>query len=388
MRKLGEKTNQITVANELVNAGKLDEIGGASYLSHLISIVPTSLHCAYYAEIVIKSSYSRRLISAAGQIESIGYKNQKPDESFARAFNIIKGLAPQTKDHSILMPEDVAGDAWAYYEDQRDMSYIITGIPNFDKVMGGYLKGEYALICARTRIGKTTMALQQACAMAVKDTTLFFSLDMDKQQLTNKNVSRITGIAESVISLKRYQEFKKDTADEKERKEAMRQAMRDAVVQLSKLKLYIIEGKQTTETIRWHIDKMLATHGCGAAFIDYLHLIRDRQSKDEHLRVNLISKDLHDIAKDYNIPLIVIHQMSRDIEKRDNKEPKLTDAREGGEEDADLVLMPMRDPENEFILRCYIAKDRLRGLHKMIELNWHKPDKDHKDWDPGAYRYS
>ena len=374
MKKLKEASNQITVAHELMNTAKLDEIGGSAYLSHLVAGCPTSLHIVYYASIVSKCSFNRRMISVAGQIEAIGYRNGEPEDGYAQVHNLIKNLAAPMKDDSILTPDDVAGDAWAYYENEDDISYIPTGIPSFDRKKGGYIKGEYVLICARTTVGKTTLALQEASFTAETIPTAFFSLEMNKQQVMNKNVSRVTGISEDVISLKKYRDHQADSKEQRQEKKDQRESIRAAVAQLAKLKLYIIEGNQTTDSIRRKINKMIDTVGCGIVFIDYLHLIRDRLAKDEHLRIGYISKEIASMAKEYKIPFVVLHQLNRDIEYRkgDNKQPQLSDLREGGEEDADLIIMPVRDPTNEHNVLCYIPKDRLRGRPGLIELNWHK----------------
>ncbi len=351
MKEMHDVTDQITVASKLKNMGKLDEAGGAAYLSHLVAIVPTSLHVVHYAELVAQSSYNRRLICAAGQIEAIGNKNLKPAEASELVTNTLKSVNGIIDDNSIWTPDNLAGDAYKYYDDTKSMRYIPTGIKNIDADfrLTGYLPGEYVLWCARTGIGKTTLLLQQACHAAATIPALVFSLEMSKQQVMDKNVSRETGLDQQLIALKKYNEKQKES-------------VLSAVEKLSELKLYIAEGNRTTESIRRIVARGIDAYGVGIVFIDYLNRIKGGHNRDEHIRISLISKELADMAKEYMIPFVVAHQLNRGIELRpeDKRIPTLADLREGGEEDADLIIAPIRVKGTDQV-DMYCLKDRLRG---------------------------
>jgi len=365
MRNIGEGINQITVAHELARLGKLDEAGGAAYLSHLVSIVPTSLHAIHYAGIVRKCAFNRRLISAAGQIESIGYQNDDMAKGTDKVHKIIRGLELPFQDNTVWAPNDLANAAFNYYSDEKSAPYIKTGIPSFDKKKGGYLQGEYVLIVGRTTLGKTTIALQQACYIAETVPALFFSLEMSKAQVSNKNIARFTGIDEETITLKRYNMLQ-------------REDILAAIGELSKLKLYVAEGNRTTDSIKRLLDKQMNTVGCGAVFVDYMGRVRDRSSEKEHLRIGHISKEFGNMAKEFKIPVVVLHQFSRDIDNRLDHTPRLSDCREGGEEDADLVLAPYRLHGDPTHVRFYDLKDRLRGNVGYFTVNY----------DPNTGKYS
>jgi replicative DNA helicase len=357
IRNIGDGIDQITVAQELARMNRLDEAGGAAYLSHLVSIVPTSLHAKHYEGIVKKCAFNRRLCSAAGHIESIGYKNGDPSEATEKIHKILRGLELPFQDNTVWTPSDLANSAFNFYSDQKVAPFIQTGIKSFDKKKGGYLQGEYVLIVGRTTLGKTTIALQQACHIAETMPDLFISLEMSKAQVSNKNIARYTGIDEETISLKRYDLLQREN-------------ILAAIGEISKLQLFIAEGNRTMDSIRRLVDKQMNSVGCGAVFVDYMGRIKDRSNDKEHLRIGHISKEFGNMAKEYKIPFIVLHQFSRDIDNRLDHTPRLSDCREGGEEDADLVVAPFRVVNEPNQVRFYILKDRLRGKVGYFPVNY------------------
>jgi replicative DNA helicase len=190
-------------------------------------------------------------------------------------------------------------------------------------------------------------------------------------------VSRITGIQERAISLKgHYSELNESTNkiithkgfSEREEKEIL-----SALNQLAKLQLYIVEGNRSLDSIRRVVEKQIITTGCEMVFIDYLGLIREKQGKDGHDRMNYLSEELSRMPKEYRIPFKVLHQLNRDIERREGLEraPKIIDMREGGEESVDLLQMLCHCADNKYQSQLYIHKDRLRGETGVITVNWH-----------------
>lgn len=362
MKTLTEKRkalDQITVAEELVRMGKLVEAGGVAYLSELVQIVPTSLHAEYYSEIVKRFAFNRRVISAAGQIEAIGYQNNEPAETVETIHGITKKLALMVEDNTLQNPNSIANDLFGYYSDTTVSKIIPCGIGNIDARIGGYLPGEYVLWAARTTVGKTTLLTQQAASTAETIPTLFISLEQSKQQINDKNVARITGLDQQLIALKKYNELQKNQ-------------ILKAVEEISKLKLYIAEGNRTTDSIHQLVARGIDAYGIGIVFIDYLTRIKGGHGKDEHIRVSLISKDLADMAKEFMIPFVVAHQLNRGIDLRPEEKriPTLADLREGGEEDADLILSPVRVKESTQV-DIYCLKDRLRNLAgKVFETHF------------------
>ena len=375
MYRLGDASNQITVAHEINNMGKLDEIGGVAYLSHLVANCPTSIHIVHYANIVKKCSFNRRLISTGGNFEFLGYQNKDEKESIDIVNGMIKSLITSVSDNSVLTPSRVANDAVNYLTNAEEQKVIATGIRGFDETKGGYLMGEYIMLAGRTGKGKTTLALQQACNIAKTKQVLFFSMEMFQQQVTNKNIARITGLSEKAISLKGvYTEYLADGRfirhngfTDPEWKKIM-----GAIDDLSRLNLYIAEGNRSLSSIRMLVEKQINSTGCDIVFVDYLGLISERQGKDGHDRYNFLSEELSRMPKEYRIPFVVLHQLNREVEYRggDSRSPKITDLREGGEESVDLLLVLSQSIDNPNKAELYDLKDRLRGEPCIITIDW------------------
>jgi replicative DNA helicase len=368
------QVDQITVAHELQRMGKLDDAGGAAYLFHLTANTPTSLHLNYYADIVKKCSFNRRLISAAGQIETLGYRNLLVPDAVDELTKVSKRLISSTQDESVLTPDKVAVNAFEFYTNANKQQSISTGLQPFDEVKSGYLVGEYVMLAGRTGKGKTTLALQQACHIAETKQVLFFSMEMFQQQVTNKNIARITGLPEMAIALKGVYTEKTDSGQFIRHNgftDPQWKSILAAIDRLSKLNLFIAEGNRSLDSIRRLVEKQLNSTGCDMVFIDYLGLIRERQGKDGHDRYNFLSEELSRMPKEYRIPWVVLHQMNRESEYRtgDNRDPKITDLREGGEESVDLLMMLARS-ENPNLSEIHVLKDRLRGDPCIVPVNW------------------
>jgi len=368
------QVDEITVAHELNRMGKVSEAGGLSYLPHLVSVTPTSLHLKYYADIVKKCAFNRRVISAGGQLESLGMKNDDALNTVDGLNKIVKGLVTSVQDDSVLTPDNISRDALEFLTSSEKHKAIATGIAPFDEVKSGYFVGEYVMLAGRTGKGKTTLALQQACHIAETKQVLFFSMEMFQQQVTNKNIARITGLPEMAIALKGVYTEKTDSGQFIRHNgftDPQWKSILAAIDKLSKLNLFIAEGNRSLDSIRRLIEKQLNSTGCDMVFIDYLGLIRERQGKDGHDRYNFLSEELSRMPKEYRIPMAVLHQMNRESEYRtgDNRDPKITDLREGGEESVDLLMMLARS-ENPNLSEIHVLKDRLRGDPCIVPVNW------------------
>jgi replicative DNA helicase len=374
MCNLKEGINEITVAHELNRIGKLNEIGGASVLVGLVARCPTSIGFEHYASIIKKCSFNRRVISAGGQLESLGMKNDDALNTVDGLNKIVKGLVTSVQDDSVLTPDNISRDALEFLTSSEKHKAVQTGIVPFDEVKSGYFVGEYVMLAGRTGKGKTTLALQQACHIAETKQVLFFSMEMFQQQVTNKNIARITGLPEMAIALKGVYTEKTDSGQFIRHNgftDPQWKSILAAIDKLSKLNLFIAEGNRSLDSIRRLVEKQLNSTGCDMVFIDYLGLIRERQGKDGHDRYNFLSEELSRMPKEYRIPWVVLHQMNRESEYRtgDNRDPKITDLREGGEESVDLLMMLARS-ENPNLSEIHVLKDRLRGDPCIVPVNW------------------
>jgi len=365
--KCSDGIDQITVSHELHNAGKLDLIGGVGYLSHLISTVPTSFHAPYYAKVVKQTSLNRGLIAAAGQIAVIGYENKEPEQNLSSSQAILSNLSKTIPTMQIWTPKDIASEANERYCKLRDtIPGMATGIKEFDRQTGGLSSGDYVILASRPGVGKSTLALQVATEIAHAHNVLFASLEMLPTAIMDNLVAHLIERPSRVVRRGNYSDelFDKITLAEGE---------------LAQSNLYLCRGPATTKSLRQLMERMKLSFGLDIVFVDYLQLIRDRYGNNANERVGFISGELASISKEFDIPLVVLSQLSRAPEARADKHPLLSDLRDSGsiEQDADLILFLTRESyykrkmekhcaETEFI----IAKDRMRGLTGTLSLYW------------------
>lgn len=367
LHKRGEGIDQITVAHELQSQGKLEGIGGAAYLSHLISVTPTSLHAPYYAKIMKDCSLNRSLITAAGQIAQIGYENSEPQQNLSDSQTILSNISKCMPTTQIWTPGDLAARANERYARLRDtMPGIATGFADFDRRTGGLFNGDYVILASRPGVGKTTLALQMAKYIAQDHNVLFASLEMLPDAVLDKLVAGLIGKPTRLIRRGGYSD---ELLDE----------ITLSLGKLAEYNLYLCRGPATTASLRQLMERTKLTYGLDIVFIDYLQLLRDRYGSNLNERITFISGELANMAKEFSMPLVVLSQLSRAPESRADKRPLLSDLRESGaiEQDADLILFLYResyykrdiDPhgaETELL----IDKDRMRGIIGKLTLYW------------------
>lgn len=365
--KRSEGIDQITVAHELHRQGKLESIGGAAYLSHLISITPSPFHAPYYAKIIRDCALNRSLIATAGQIAKIGYENREPRQSLSDSQAILSAIAKSIPTTQIWTPGDLATKAMGRYSKLRDsIPGIPTGFSGFDKRTGGLFNGDYIILASRPGVGKTTLALQVAKHVAENHNVLFASLEMLPEAVLDKLVASLVGRPARVIRRGGYTDELLD-------------AITLSLGELAEFRLYLCRGPQTTSSLRQLMERMKLNYGLGIAFIDYLQLLRDRYGANSNERITYISGELANMAKEFDIPLVVLSQLSRAPEGRADKRPLLSDLRESGaiEQDADLILFLYRQSYYERGMNPHgaetellIDKDRMRGITGKLALYW------------------
>ena len=360
-----EVPNQITVAHELARTGNLQLCGGASYLSHLVAILPTSLHADTYAQVVKNCAINRRIIQAGSEIANIGYSNGDPAETIEKCNKLLAGVNKLAVRNTITNSQDAALEAMDRYSCLREEAPgIKTGLDYLDKISGGIYKGEFIILAAESGIGKTTIALQMARHQAAKQNVLFISLEMSREQIIDRNIGSLSGLGAKLLRQGNLSD-----------NSLLR--VNGAVDAFSRLNLYLLHGRHTTVTVRAAIEKMLANHGLDIVYIDYLHLLRDKGNSANE-RIDNISKELASFAKEYRIALIALSQLNRNSRDRATKEPMLNDLRDSGalEHDPDRVWFCTRKPQylvkqdetNE--PKLIVAKDRLSGATGEIIMKW------------------
>ncbi len=331
-----EGINQVTVARELIRQGKLDAIGGAAYLSHLISIVPTPLHIEYYARIVSNLAVMRRLITAGGQIAAIGYEAQPDvDAALAKAEDILFKVRQRQSTRDFIPIRQVLDQ---YFEETRplihregEIPHVLSGFAALDDFLGGLQRSDLIILAARPSLGKTSLALGIARNAAVNQhaCVAFFSLEMSREAVVQRLLA-----SESNVDLRR---LRLGLYTEEEEKQIM-----DASGVLSEAPIYIDDSPQPRVIeMRSKVRRLHFERGVDLVVIDYLQLIRgDTRSENRVQEISEITRSLKALARELDRPIVVVSQLSRAVEWRASHIPQLSDLRESGsiEQDADVVI--------------------------------------------------
>ncbi len=336
--------NQITVADELERQKSLAAAGGAAYLSHLISIVPTSLDIEHYARIVYRMSVMRNLISAASQIAAIGYEGS-PDatEALGRAEEILFRLRSDrsTLDfiHIKTILDKFLTEANAVPDDPSkalEIPHVLSGFTRLDEFMGGLQRSDLVIVAGRPSMGKTSFALTIARNAAVnqKATVALFSLEMSRDPLVIRMLSSETGIDYRRVWLGQHTEYEE-------------QKIMEATGKLSEAAIYIDDSPMLRiMEMRAKARRLQFEHKLDLIIVDYLQLMAGDTRTDNRVQeIGYISRSLKGIARELNVPVIAVSQLSRAVEWRQSHKPQLADLRESGsiEQDADIVMFIYRD---------------------------------------------
>jgi replicative DNA helicase len=342
----GEPADPITVADHMKKKGLLDEVGGKTFIHSLISNIPLAANAQYYAQIVRNHSILRKLIYAATEIATMGYEvpedlHSAVDKAQQLIFSIYKDLNRGSTRDNISIMKDIVSEVYekveVLHEAKSDISGIPSGYIDFDHKTSGLQNSDLIVIAARPGMGKTSFVLGMAkyIAMREKLPIAIFSLEMSKQQVALRFMS-----AESRIDLQRVRDGKI--------KEDEWTKLARAVEKLADCKIYIDDTAfLTVMDLRSRARMMVSTNDVKLIIVDYLQLMQSTANYrgNKVLEITEISQNLKGIAKELNIPVVAVSQLSREVEKRDNKRPNLSDLRESGsiEQDADLVTFIYRD---------------------------------------------
>ena len=365
-----ESINQITIAQELDRKQKLEACGGAAHLSHLIATCPTSLDIEAYARIVQRLSMMRNLINAAEQITAIGYEADADVEaSLNRAEGIIFRLRHGQGPHDLVHIRQVLDKYFETTTDAEAGAYpaslpcIYTGFNKLDTFLGGFQRSDLIIIAGRPSMGKTSLALSIARNAAV-DTgacVALFSLEMSRDPLVLRLLS-----SEANVDSRRVR-FGLQTENEERR-------IMEATGRLSETQLYMDDSPLLRVVeLRGKARRLHREHSIDLIIIDYLQLLQgDSRNENRVQEISYISRSLKALARDLNVPIIAVSQLSRAVEWRASHRPQLSDLRESGsiEQDADLVLFIYRDdyyyPTKEEWEKEHPEKEYPHGIANII----------------------
>lgn len=378
MMRLYEKRKPVdllTLTDELKRKKELEEVGGSAYLTELTNYVPTSAHAESYAEIVAQKAVRRRLIKASAEISEMGFnEDSTTQELLQQAEAELFSVSDQSLKQDLVSIEEILTDSFDRMEElhrnKGQLRGVRTGYRDLDNMTAGLQRSDLIILAARPAMGKTTLVTNLAYNVATiaKQPVLFFSLEMSKEQLVDRMLADASGVDAWNI---RTGNLSDDDFSK----------LSDAMGEMAEAPIYIDDTPGVT-VLEMRTKARRAAHEqpLGLIIVDYLQLMQGsgRDSGNRVQEVSEISRGLKLLARELNVPVIALSQLSRSVESRTPQIPQLSDLRESGsiEQDADIVMFIYReayynpDTDRENITDLIIAKHR-NGPTGKVELYFH-----------------
>lgn len=369
-----EPIDVLSLANRLEEQGKLDAIGGSSYLASLVNSVPSASNVVHYAKVVQKKALLRRLITAASEIVEMGYdESEDVDNILDSAEQKLFAISQKYLKQDFIPIKSILEAAFNRIDELHKGDHSMRGVPthflDLDSLLAGLQKSDLIILAARPSVGKTTFALDIARQVGVyaKVPVGVFSLEMGSDQLVDRMLAAQAGV--DLWRLRTGKLSSEGANNDFER-------LSDAMGVLAQAPIFIDDsGSLNIMEMRTMARRLQAEHNLGLIIIDYLQLMEGRaRSGDNRVQeISEISRGLKQLARELNIPIIALSQLSRAVESRPDQVPKLSDLRESGsiEQDADVVMFLYRedrvkpDTPNKGIADVIIAKHRNGPVGKV-----------------------
>jgi len=377
-----EPIDLLTLSNRLSEKNQLEQAGGHSYLVSLTNIVPTAAHVLNYANIVHKKATRRRLLGAAYEISKLGYEeNEELDTLLDQAQREIFGVSQNYMKQTFSPIRSVLNEAFdridELHKNKGQLRGVPTGYPDLDNMLAGLQKSDLVILAARPSVGKTSFALDIVRHVGVKQKVSvgMFSLEMSKEQLVDRLLC-----SEANVDLWKMRTGR--LSDRPEDDDFPR--IGHAMGVLSEAPIFIDDAPNNNiMQIRTKARRLQMEHGLGLIVIDYLQLMESRGNSESRVQeISEITRGLKGIARELNVPVLALSQLSRTVELSKPAIPKLSHLRESGsiEQDADVVLFIYRKsadrnyrpedipPDEKNIAEIHIAKHRNgpTGMARMI----------------------
>lgn len=370
-----EPIDLLSLTNRLQEKNKLEDIGGTSYLTTLINSVPTAAHVVYYAKIIKSKKTLRELINNSYQVTELCYQEPEDVEKLVdKVEQKIFNISQASLERRFISLKEGLAEAFERIEKLHSGEESTRGVPSgfidLDKYLGGFQKSDLIILAARPSLGKTTLALDFARNIAHKQKipTAIFSIEMAKEQLVDRFLSSQSG-----VDLWKMRTGSLSTEGDKNDF----QKIQSGLDQLSESPVFIDDTPSpTVMQMRTIARRLHAEHNLGLIIVDYLQMIQPRNISDPPVQqMTEISRGLKSLAREINVPVLALSQLSRAVETRSPAIPKLSDLRDSGsiEQDADVVLFIYREDkdknhtEKPNIADIIIAKHR-NGPTGKIEL--------------------
>ena len=369
-----EPIDIVTVKSELVSLGNFERIGGIEYLASLPDKVPTSANVDKYIKIVDEKAALRELINTSNELISLGYdESENVDQIVDMAQKKVYELSERKSQRGYSALKEVLVDSLAEIEKLYNQKGVVTGIPtgfdDLDRKTAGLHNSDLIIVAARPAMGKSAFAINIAANAAIKAKvpTVIFSLEMSKEQVGNRILC-----SESMVESEKIRTGKIEDNDWMK--------LVQTLGELSEAPIYIDDTPGITAMeIRAKCRKLKMEKDIGLVVVDYLQLVTGASGRNASREQEIaeISRSLKILAKELDVPVIALSQLSRATEKRDDKRPMMSDLRESGsiEQDADIIMFLYRDdyynsesPEQN-VTEIIIGKQR-NGSVGTIKLAW------------------
>ena len=365
IRNLGSAVDLVTLSNELERHGKLDSAGGMIYLTELMSFVPTAANVQHYAKIVEERSVQRSLIRAGHEMVTDGLDDEKDvEESLEKAERRIYDISMRKTEDSLVSIAEIVPSAL------NEITGVATGFRDLDRMTNGFQKSDLIIIAGRPAMGKSALAMNIAQYAAIHDnrSVVVFSLEMSREQL----VTRMLCTEASVDS----QRIKEGLLTDQETLRLI-----DSSIPMQNSKLHIDDtGGVTVAQIRSKCRRLKARLGLDMIIIDYMQLMQgvgggSRKNDNRQQEISDMTRALKLLARELNIPILLLSQLNRGPEQRQDHRPMISDLRESGsiEQDADMVILLYReqvyDETADNTSEIIIAKHR-HGPIGTVKVAW------------------
>ncbi len=360
-----EPIDVLSLSNKLEEKKKLEEVGGSGYLTDLVNSVPTASNVVHYAKVVQKKSLLRKLISTASDIVELGYQEAEDvekvlDEAEQKLFSVSQKYVKADFVPLKTYLESAFNRIDELHKGDRDIRGVPTGFQDLDNILAGLQKSDLVILASRPSIGKTSLALDIARNVSLKKKIPvgIFSLEMSSDQLVDRLLA-----SEARVDAWRIRTGRLRSSDDEDDFAKIGEAMGI----LSEAPIYINDSaRANVMEMRTLARRLQAEHNLGLIIIDYLQLMEGRTSDNRVQEVSEISRSLKGLARELNIPVLALSQLSRAVENRSPQIPKLSDLRESGsiEQDADVVLFLYRedrekpDTPNKNVIQVIVSKHR------------------------------
>ena len=337
----GEAIDSVTVSEELRRTGELEDVGGKPYIFHLVSSVPAASNAAYYARIVEETALLRRLIEATQQAAAMAFESaDDPDHIVDQVEQLIFSVAAKRLGDNFSHIRELLHEQLEHVEKLQERGASVTGVPSgfvdLDNLTSGLQPSNLIIVAARPSFGKTSLALNiaQQAATDHQVPVAIFSLEMSRTELVQRLVC-----AEALVDVSKLRRGHLNDQDWSR--------LATAVGRLADAPIFIDDTESVTVLeIRAKARRLKQKSGLGLVIIDYLQLMSGpRRSENRQQEISEISRSLKILARELEVPVIAVSQLSRAVESRQDKRPMLADLRESGaiEQDADVVMFIYRD---------------------------------------------